>query len=632
MTNRWDWDAQSRNKRDIAKPPYTVRQNLKLMYKNMWNWEKGLVIACIIKIPTEVALPMLTIFMSKTIIQAVTDNTSIGGYLTMLLSLSLALLAVMITDNYSTAKIDGTSHMIRTRYLNMLADKIMTTDYTNIATAKGQQMIQRAVTNVDHDKSGTRRITYATVKTCVAAAGLISYSVVVMRLHPLIVLYLIVMSAIGYFASKSNNKWEYKNRSNWVPLDKKLSYVEAQTGAFRNAKDIRIYGLKSWFLDLFRVTLKERTKWLIKLNMRDFAVSSLAYVLTFFRDGLAYAYLIYKMIYTDMPVSDFVLYFGMIAGFAEWLKSLFRGVADIQQISLGFCDLREFLELKDRDEPSADKNLPDDDTFAIDFNNVSFTYPGSDKTVIDKLSLHIEKGEKIALVGLNGAGKTTLVKLLCGLHEPTEGAVTIGGTDTRNIGRSELFAIFSVVFQDVYMLPMTLAENIASAPSEFVDSDRARRAAETAGLADRIARMPNGFDTKMVKSVFPDSVELSGGEEQKFALARALYKNGKIIVLDEPTAALDPIAENEMYLKYSELTAGRTSVFISHRLSSTSFCDRIILIEDGNIAEVGSHAELMERGGKYRALFDIQSHYYKSDPGEPTSNTITPGEEVVQDV
>jgi len=613
MTNRWDWDAQSRNKTKKEKPPYTMRQNFTMMYKNLWQWEKGIVISCLLKIPVVVALPLLTIFMSREVVAAVTEDVSAYEFLLTVFLLSLSIFVAMLIQNFSDSVISGRSFAVRARYLNMLADKIMTTDYANIASAKGQNMIQRAFSNVDHYRSGTGRVINTSVALGASIIGLLMYSAIVMTLHPLVVVYLVLMSVLSLQISKRVNDWEYKNRTNWTPLDKKLRYIENQAGDFTKAKDIRLYGLKEWFSQLFRNLLKERTTWLIKENANWVKFGIFTYLMTFVRDGLAYGYLIYMMFYGNMSVADFILYFGVIAGFAGLLRQLFDGASDMYQISLSFCDLREFLELKDSKQNDSYTKLPPGNTYDIEFRNVSFSYPGSDKKIIDNLSLHIKQGEKLALVGLNGAGKTTLVKLLCGLHEPTEGTITVGGVDVRQINREEYFNALSVVFQEVYMLPMTFSENVASSVGSAVDMDKVERVSYLAGIMSKVKDMPDGFDTKVVKSVFPDAIELSGGEQQKFALARALYKDAKIIVLDEPTAALDPIAENEMYLKYNEFAEDRTSVFISHRLSSTNFCDRIVLINDGNIAEMGTHAELMEKGGIYKELFDKQSHYYKND-------------------
>ena len=237
-------------------------------------------------------------------------------------------------------------------------------------------------------------------------------------------------------------------------------------------------------------------------------------------------------------------------------------------------------------------------------------YPGADADTIHDLSLTVHPGEKLAIVGLNGAGKTTLVKLLCGLLDPVQGAVLLNGRDIRAFDRRKYYALFSAVFQEFSVLDVTIAEQIAQC-AEGIDYKRIADCAEKAGLTAMIERLPEGLQTHMGREVYLDGVLFSGGETQRLMLARALYKNGPILLLDEPTAALDPIAENDIYMKYNDMTAGKTSVFISHRLASTRFCDRIIFIADGNIAEEGTHESLLALGGAYAKLFEVQSRYYQ---------------------
>ena len=213
-------------------------------------------------------------------------------------------------------------------------------------------------------------------------------------------------------------------------------------------------------------------------------------------------------------------------------------------------------------------------------------------------------------MGLTGAGKTTLVKLLCGLLDPTEGRVLLNGVDVRQFNRQEYYGLFSAVFQEFSILNVTIAENIAQ-NTENIDDARVNTCIDQAGLTQAVAQLPQGVQTYVGREVFLDGVLFSGGQTQRLMLARALYKDSPILILDEPTAALDPLAENDIYLKYNDMTAGKTSLFISHRLASTRFCDRIILLADGGIAEEGTHESLLAAGGAYASLFAVQSRYYQ---------------------
>jgi ABC-type bacteriocin/lantibiotic exporter with double-glycine peptidase domain len=289
-----------------------------------------------------------------------------------------------------------------------------------------------------------------------------------------------------------------------------------------------------------------------------------------------------------------------------------NNINSVNQACLDICHLREFLDIPDKSNRGKGINLPDS-AVDIEFENVSFIYPKSEKNVLDNLSFKIIKGEKIAIVGNNGAGKTTLVKLISALYQPSGGNIKINGKNIAEYNRDEYQSIISPVFQDIYLFPASIAENIVLCDKSDININKLSKAIQFAGLQNKIDNLPDGYNTLLIKSVEDNAIELSGGEKQKLALARALYKDGLMLILDEPTAALDPIAENEIYLKYNEFSKNKTSIFISHRLASTRFCDRIFFFFFVNITETGSHYELMAKNGRYAEMFNIQSHYYRED-------------------
>ena len=241
--------------------------------------------------------------------------------------------------------------------------------------------------------------------------------------------------------------------------------------------------------------------------------------------------------------------------------------------------------------------------------DVTFTYPEAKTPAIDHLSLTLEPGEKVALVGLNGAGKTTLVKLLSGLYRPDSGEILIDGVPAEQFDPKAYWELVGTVFQDVSLLPFTIGENVAG--RERYDRDRVWDALDKAGLREAVGALPKGLDASLTQQMEKDGVELSGGQRQRLAFARALLKDAPLLILDEPTAALDPLAEADLYRKYAQETADKTSVFISHRLGSTQFCHRVVYMEGGRITEMGSHQELLARGGAYAKLFEVQSSWYK---------------------
>jgi len=252
----------------------------------------------------------------------------------------------------------------------------------------------------------------------------------------------------------------------------------------------------------------------------------------------------------------------------------------------------------------------------ITADHVCFTYPGADRPVLQDLSFTLHAGEKLALVGVNGAGKTTIVKLLCGLYLPSSGTITYNGIPTSSIDPDLLSRIIAAVFQDSFVLSYEIWRNVTVQDKADSDLSKARQCLDMAGLKDKIDALPEGMDTYLGKDISAGGIQLSGGERQKLLMARALYKGGSLMILDEPTAQLDAIAESQMYEHFQAVTAGKSAIYISHRLASTRFCDRILFLADGRIQEQGSHEELMKQNGAYTHMFDVQSHYYNEE-GEP---------------
>lgn len=444
--------------------------------------------------------------------------------------------------------------------------------------------------------------------------GYCLFGSVISVVSPWIVPILTVAPAVNWLCARAYRRWEYANRGKWTDLDRKMRYVCNKSADFRAAKDIRIYGMAGWFGEIFAMLSGQRQRWDRRTARKKFLsrIADLAVILL--RDGAAYGLLIRMTLAGDITVDRFVLYFSAISRFASFVGDIMNEWNGIQEASLKICDYRQYMDLPvmegtgDVKVEEAVQGAPE-----IRFEHVSFRYEGAEKDTLHDISFTVKAGERVALVGRNGAGKTTLVKLLCGLYQPTEGDIKVNGISVRRFSPRDYYRLFSCVFQEIKTTFFSLAENVSGQAGRGTDEAKAGQCMRLAGLGDKIDALPQGIHTKLDKQVNKDGIELSGGELQKLMLARALYKDAPVLVLDEPTAALDPIAENHVYRQYNDMVKDKTSFFISHRLASTQFCDRILYLKDGEIAEEGTHQELISLGGGYSELYEMQSCWYRED-------------------
>ncbi|NLV88734.1 MAG: ABC transporter ATP-binding protein [Tissierellia bacterium] len=597
------------------KPKYGLLENVFYLIKNMWMWDKGLFFFYLLQAPLLVLGPLLGIYMPKVLLDSITEGVGVDR---LLINIGIPILGIIIIETILRASYFKTLSgrmKYRFKYIIEQVKKVVDTDFENIDGPQGQNRLMKALMATQSNSSGTEAITF--VELISNGLGLVLYGSIIFTIHPLLIAFIILASIINYFLGTYVNRFEHRNKDNLAPIEKKLKYIRTKAGDFKAAKDLRLYNMSTWFKDMYGIFLQKRIGFQKQNIYRKYFANSIDGILAFLRDGIAYGILIYSVLYKDMSIGNFILYFGVVSGFSTWLSGIVVNLNELNRIHLETCDLRDFLEMEDKMNRGVGVDLPKEWELPcdIELRNVYYKYPGAEDYTIKNINLHIKKGEKLALVGVNGAGKTTLVKLICGLYTPTKGEIYINGKKSSKYNRDEYFTLFSVVFQDTYLLPMSIERNIACQLEDDIDQARMDRVIELSGLKDKIEALPKGRKALLLKSIYDEAIDLSGGEMQKLMLARALYKDSPIIILDEPTAALDPIAENEIYQKYNELTQGKTSIFISHRLSSTRFCDRIVFIEDGRIVEEGDHNSLMEKGGKYKEMFDMQSHYYKDEIG-----------------
>jgi len=396
-------------------------------------------------------------------------------------------------------------------------------------------------------------------------------------------------------------------------------------GDYRNGKDLRIYDSESMIAGVHRKFVSDMEHYLKKMAKTKTHVESMGSIANSVFIFLIYAFVALKALVGMITIGSVMKYIGAIQKLFAGISGLFVGITEIR-VSCGFLkDLHDLLNLPDliyRGTLPVEKRS--DHAYEIEFCNVSFQYPGTSEYVLKSVSMKLNIGERLAVVGMNGAGKTTFIKLLCRLYDPTEGEIRLNGIDIKKYDYMEYLSLFSVVFQDFRIFAFPVDMNIAS--SATPDETNVWRCAEKAGLADRLKTLPGGTGTSVGKLFDEAGVDFSGGEMQKTAIARALYKDAPAIVLDEPTASLDPLSEFEIYTRFDSLVGDKTAVYISHRLSSCRFCHDIIVFHEGQIVQRGNHNQLLRQtDGLYRKLWTAQAKYY-CETGDPSGSAENPGE------
>lgn len=592
------------------KPRYHMLQNVGWMIKNAWKTCRRLLFLVAAVAVLEVLYSLAELYAAPKILKIVQTKGSIGELLRAIVFFTAALFVtrglIYYLSEYSTyCRIE-----VRSAIIGQISYKCNTTSYPNTLKEEFVKLRESAYHYVEGNHVATEYIWKVLGELLKNISGFMIYLFLISKLEPVLVLVAVVTCFISFFVSRRVSAWMYSHREEEEIYYQKKVYIRSKAESPVIAKDIRIFGLQNWLEDLLDQVHDVYLDFRFQVSARWFLVDLAEVILSMARNGIAYLYLIHMVLWKEINVSEFVLYFAAISGFTAWISGILKNISRLHKDSLDIGKVREFLEYP---EPFVFENgMPVSvaKEYEIRLQGVSYRYPGARTDTIHQMDLTLSPGEKLAVVGLNGAGKTTLVKLICGLLDPTEGKVLLNGIDIRSLNRKAYYQLFSAVFQEYSILDVTVSECITQS-EEKPDESRMKWCIEQAGLTEFIAGLPNGLQTHVGRDVFSDGVLFSGGQTQRLMLARALYKEGSVLILDEPTAALDPLAEHDIYTKYNEMTAGKTSVFISHRLASTRFCDRILFLREGQIVEEGTHESLLALGGAYADLFAVQSRYYQ---------------------
>ena len=596
------------------------------IYKEIHSLEKKVLPSVTVQSIVSSLKPFINILFTAKIINLLSDGKdfkTVMLYITIAVSINFIL---FFLDSF----LDEYSQNLRNLLLNKenkkVASKLFRTEYQKLENSEYKELIHK---HDEAEKSRWSRFPYFVWTTYRFLNGLFTLIISVIIIFPLlkvgftktgdtffekpiflitIISAILAMAVIILLVAVNINKSYLKANESYAELDRIFYSFLDIFGDYRTGKEIRIYKEQN-LIDSIATSkiLTDGEKTLRKISMHTAKASSFVAILGAVVGFGVYLFIGIKGLLGLFSIGSLVLYCGSFMQIINGIMMMANTFGKLQEIIPLAKRYFEILDTKD-EMTYGDKVLDLSGGFEIEFKNVSFKYPGAENYALQNVNLKIKNGEHLAVVGRNGSGKTTFIKLMCRLYDVTDGKILLNGANIKEYTKDSIINLYSVVFQDFKIFSVSLKDNIC-ANSDF-ESDRFYACLENANIKDRAERLPNKENTYLYKDLDENGVEISGGEAQKLALARALYKDAPIVILDEPTAALDPIAENEIYSHFNSFVENKTTIYISHRLSSCQFCDNIVVFDNAKIVECGSHQTLINNNGEYTDLWNAQVKYY----------------------
>lgn len=590
-----------------------VFRNIIMVYRELFSYSRAARWQVLFYVVAQVASPLI-----ENIVPALAIALLAGGnlmnYVAGISGLLFLDIIVKSLMDVMEGHLNGAHIGMRlTRFTGRLLKKYLTMDYCNMEPADKQKILNKGMQSINSNQDGVEGLSRESLKLFCGLFGVLTYGTIMFTIHWGVLLIIFVTAGANFmlhrhavkFSDRLSDVRHQAGRTNYT--------LEQQAISLAHGKDIRIYHVENWFRNIFDEQIRTLKSCYFNQELRWYFPTLAEQIGTFIRDFVLYTLLIKMVLDGQITVAWFAFYAGAVAGFSLWMNNFIFGISRVLTTNMGIGYYREASAISDVFFHGKGKKPELGMPVSVEFRDVTFRYEEGQEDILSHLSFKIEPGQKIALVGNNGAGKSTIVKLLCGFYMPTEGDVIVNGVNTRDYDMDKYEQLISPVFQDGFIPAFTVAMNVAGGDPGEIDRERVRNCLKKAGIWEKIDALERKEDTYVSQMLEKEGVEFSGGEVQKLLIARALYKDGSLLVLDEPTSALDPIAESQIYEKYNEMAGEKTSIFISHRLASTRFCDEILFLEHGAVKERGTHEELLGKKGGYAKMFEIQSHYYREE-------------------
>lgn len=583
--------------------------NIWFLLKRTYQFDRRMPALIVLEVLVALGLSFFSLYLTQEVINLIVTKVALRELIIQTSQL-IGLYALLdLAAPWVSSLTQKKRQMFRIKELSNVSSMILRADYQLLQTQDFEEAQMQAVRTVNSDDSLIQVFPENLKRLLEQLAKLILFgsflSLLDRRFLGFIGLLLVVVISYRSFQHRFINN----TRKERALYNNQYRYIDRVTSNFALAKDVRLFRAKPWFEKIFHQVLRNLRRLTKKRAGVVLAGQILSASLILGITIYGYSELIQQLLAGQINLGQLTFYIGALSFIAAGSTELVNALFDLFDNSADAVGFRKFVTYPNLFNHEPKQALPTA-IDSIEFRDVSFTYPKTNEPVFSQFNLTLHANEKLALVGLNGAGKTTLVKLLCNLYQPDSGQILINGLDNQLFDVTAYYDLFSVVFQDHFMLPITIKQMILQ--SEPFDEARYERVLQLAGLKDMIEALPLKDETPLVKEIDPQGVTLSGGQQQKLKLAQALYKDGQILILDEPTSALDPLAESEVYRQYHDVSRDKLSIFVTHRLATTQFCDRILFLADGRVIEDGTHHELMNQAGRYKEMFDMQAYYYQT--------------------
>ncbi len=549
--------------------------------------------------------PFIPIVFMRLILNEITIGQDIRKLFLYVMLLAVASFAKDFLGSVLNCFVASQTEMTVRKIKIHLGEIVAEMPYSDVEQPQIRDFIERA-----QDGTNFTRVFDRISDIVTATITIIGLAAIIVTIQPIIfVLVAVVVLFRLVYDKKSRSLWE-KWRPSIVRNLRRGNYYLGVMRGIEFGKEVRLNGIQDWIYKRTDVSTDEYLDTSKRYNLALQRARILSVVVGIVQECSVYLILAYRVVFTGMSIGDFSMYMTSISTFSNSVSAIVSSISSFMETGLFVRDFRYCIEIAEKTKGGSGKSLLEmnHSDIVLQIDNVSFKYPNTDRYVLKNVSLSLKAGESTSIVGMNGVGKTTLIKLICRFYEPTEGKILLNGTDIQTYSYQDYVGLIGAVFQDFKLFSFSVSENVSF--SGVPDSERVYDCLQKSGLEQKIKNLPYGLDTNISKEFDSQGIEFSGGEGQKLAMARTLYKNSPIMILDEPTSALDPIAEAEIYRKFHEITEKKIAIFISHRLSSCRFCNKIVVLDGGTIVQCGSHDELMAEGGLYFDMWNMQAQYY----------------------